>query len=60
MKENEIVKQYANKITKVVSQIRLLREKLIERKIIEKVLISVLENFGAKISSLEDIKDITS
>ena len=32
---------------------------MIDRKIVKKVLISVLEKFEAKISSLEDSKDIT-
>ncbi|TXG47842.1 hypothetical protein EZV62_027136 [Acer yangbiense] len=59
MKESETVKEYTDKLMKVVNQIRLLGEELTERRIVEKVLISVPERFESKVSSLEDSKDIS-
>ena len=38
MKETETVKEYADRLMKVVSQVRLLGEELSERRIVEKVL----------------------
>jgi len=43
----------------VVNKIRLLRQDLPDRRIVEKVLVSLLERFEAKISSLEDSRDLT-
>jgi len=43
----------------VVNKIRLLRQDLPDRRIVEKVLASLLERFEAKISSLEDSRDLT-
>jgi len=43
----------------VVNKIRPLREDLPDRRIVEKELVSLLERFEAKISSLEDSRDLT-
>ena len=59
MKEIEIVKEYADRPMKVMSQVRLLGEELLERRIVEKVLVSLPEKFESKISSLEDSKDLS-
>ena len=59
MKEIETMKEYVDRLMKVVSQVRLLREKLSERRIMEKVLVSLLEKFESKISFLEDFKDLS-
>jgi len=57
MKEAETIKKYFDRLLAVVNKIRLLREDLSDRRIIEKVLVSLLERFEAKISSLEDSRD---
>ncbi|TXG52474.1 hypothetical protein EZV62_021643 [Acer yangbiense] len=59
MKESETVKDYTNRLMKVVNQIRLLGEELTERIIVEKVLVSVPKIFESKVSSLEDSEDIS-
>ncbi|EOY00649.1 Uncharacterized protein TCM_010552 [Theobroma cacao] len=59
MKENEIIKGYSDKIMKLVNQLRLLEEDLSERRIVNKVLVSLPKKFEAKISSLEDSKDLS-
>jgi len=43
----------------VVNKIRLLREDLPDKRIVEKVLASLPERFEAKISSLQDSRDLT-
>nr|XP_012466435.1 unnamed protein product [Gossypium raimondii] len=60
MKEEETVKQYADRITAVVNSIRLLGEHFDEGRIVEKVLSTLLERYEAKISSSEDLRDLAS
>ncbi|KAG8480405.1 hypothetical protein CXB51_025116 [Gossypium anomalum] len=60
MKEEETVKKYSDKIIVVVNSIRLLGEQFDEARIVEKVLSTLPERYEAKISSLEDSKDLTS
>jgi len=59
MKEVETIKEYFDRLLVVVNKIRLLREDLPDRRIVEKVLVSLPERFEAKISSLEDSRDLT-
>lgn len=59
MKEIEAVKEYIDRLMKVVNQLTLLGEEIPEIKIVEQVLMILLEKFKAKISSLEDSKDMT-
>ena len=54
MKEAENVKAYIDKVIKVVNQIRLMGEELPEKRIVEKVMVTLPKRFEAKISSLED------
>ncbi|XP_017634775.1 uncharacterized protein LOC108476910 [Gossypium arboreum] len=60
MKEEETIKQYSDRIMVVVNSIRLLGEQFNEATIVEKVLSTLLERYEAKISSLEDSKDLTT
>ncbi|EOY20979.1 Uncharacterized protein TCM_012294 [Theobroma cacao] len=59
MKEDKTIKEYSDKIMKLVNQLRLLGEDLSEKRIVNKVLVSLSEKFEAKISSLEDSKDLS-
>ena len=59
MKETENVKEFSDKVLRVVNQIRVLGEDLPDKRVVEKVLVSLPERFEAKISSLEDSKDLT-
>ena len=54
MKNDETVKEYTDRLVRIVSQIRLHGEELSERRVVEKELVSVLERFEPKIPSLED------
>lgn len=59
MKESEAVKEYINRLMKVVNQLALLGEEIPESKIVEQVLVILPGKFKAKISSLEDFKGMT-
>jgi hypothetical protein len=60
MKESEAVKEFSDRLMKVVNQIRLLGDDLPDKRVVEKVLISLPEKFESKISSLEDSRDLSS
>ncbi|XP_022764214.1 uncharacterized protein LOC111309412 [Durio zibethinus] len=59
MKEFKNLKKYNDRLMKIVNKIRLLGEELSDKRIVEKVLVSLPERFESKISSLEDSKDLT-
>ncbi|XP_031258912.1 uncharacterized protein LOC116117020 [Pistacia vera] len=59
MQETENVKEYVDRLMNVVNKIKLLGEELTNQRIVEKVLVSLPERFEAKISSLEDSKDLS-
>ena len=59
MKQIESVKEYIERAMKTVNQVRLLGDELLERMIVEKVMVTLLENFEAKISLLEDTWDLS-
>lgn len=52
MEENELMKNFANCTIKVANQIKLLGEVLLDERIVEKILICLLERFESKMSSL--------
>ena len=55
--EKERIQEFSDKLMLVVNKIRIMAEELQNAWIIEKVLISLLERFEAKISFLEDSRD---
>ncbi|XP_059284754.1 uncharacterized protein LOC132038045 [Lycium ferocissimum] len=59
MKETEKVKDYIDRIMKIVNHVRLLEETLEEKRIVEKVMVTISEKFEAKISSIEDAWDMS-
>lgn len=59
MKEGETVKDYSDRVMKVVNQLRLLGEDLKDTRVVEKILVSFPEKFEAIISSLDNSKDLT-
>ena len=58
MKDSEVLKEFTDRLLKVVNQIRILGEDLSDKRVVEKVLISLPERFEAKISSLEESRDL--
>lgn len=59
MKESESIEEYGSKLISIVNQIRLLGEKFPDERIVEKLLVNLPERYEAKISSLEDSKDLS-
>ncbi|KAL0298902.1 UNVERIFIED_CONTAM: hypothetical protein Sradi_6550000 [Sesamum radiatum] len=59
MKEMENVKEYINRVMKVVNRIRSRGEDLPKKRIVKKVMITLPKKFEAKISSLEDTWDLS-
>ncbi|XP_031258085.1 uncharacterized protein LOC116116133 [Pistacia vera] len=59
MQEDEKVKDYVDRLMSVINKIRLIGVELTDRRVMEKVSVSLLERFESKISSLEDSKDMT-
>ena len=53
-----MLKEFTDRLLKVVNQIRILGEDLSDKRVVEKVLISLPERFEAKISSLEESRDL--
>ena len=54
---NEIVGKYIDWIPSIVNNIRLLGDDFLNKKIVEKVLVTLSEMFESKISSLEESKE---
>lgn len=59
MKDTENIKEYCDRLLNVVNKIRLIGEQLPDSRVVEKILVSLPERFQAKISSLEDSRDLS-
>ena len=59
MKDSENIKEYWNRLLTVVNKIRLIGEQFTDQMVVQKVLVSLPEKFEAKISSLEDSRDLS-
>ncbi|XP_017976517.1 PREDICTED: uncharacterized protein LOC108662012 [Theobroma cacao] len=60
MRDTENVKDYINKIMRVVNQVRLLGENLSESRVVQKVLVSLSKKIESTITSLEGSKDLST
>ncbi|XP_012448627.1 uncharacterized protein LOC105771779 [Gossypium raimondii] len=60
MREFETIKQYSDRIMTIVNNIRLFGNDFSEGKIVEKVITTLSEKFEAKISLLEDLRDLST
>ncbi|XP_057997057.1 uncharacterized protein LOC131176025 [Hevea brasiliensis] len=54
MKDVETIKDYTDRLMKFVNQLRLIGEELSNKRIMQKVLVSVLDRFKSKISTVEE------
>ncbi|KAJ8771742.1 hypothetical protein K2173_026919 [Erythroxylum novogranatense] len=59
MKESEIIKAYVKNLSDVANKIRILGAELTNNRIVEKILVSLLERYEATIASLENTKDLS-
>jgi hypothetical protein len=60
MKDSLTIKEYFDKLLCLVSKVRLLGINFYDSRIVKKILVIILENFDAIISSLESLKDLPS
>jgi len=59
MKESESVKEYSGRLLSIANKVRLLGSVLKDSRIVEKLLVTVLERFEATITTLENAKDLS-
>jgi len=59
-KEFEIIKDYYSRIKEIVSQMRAYGENILDKKIVEKILISFLQKYDAIATAIEQTKDWTT
>lgn len=59
MKESETVKEYTNRLLGIVNKVTLLDMKFNDSRIVEKILVRVLESFKVSITTLKITKDLS-
>ncbi|XP_022953040.1 uncharacterized protein LOC111455561 [Cucurbita moschata] len=59
IKESESVKEYSGRLLSITNKVRLLGSILNDSRIVEKLLVTVLEKFEATITTLENTKDLS-
>ncbi|XP_016667265.1 uncharacterized protein [Gossypium hirsutum] len=59
MKEFESIKEYSDKLIEIANKVRVLRTNLSDSRLVQKILVSVLEKYEATITSFEKTKDLT-
>ncbi|XP_022974377.1 uncharacterized protein LOC111473032 [Cucurbita maxima] len=59
MKESELVKKCSNRFLSIANKVRLLGSMLNDSRIIENLLVTILEKFEATITTLENTKDLS-
>ncbi|XP_015054834.1 uncharacterized protein LOC107001208 [Solanum pennellii] len=59
MQEDETISKYADRISLIVNNIRLLSEEFTDKRIVEKFLVTLPERFESKISSIEESKNLS-
>ncbi|XP_024164842.1 uncharacterized protein LOC112171945 [Rosa chinensis] len=60
MKDYEIVKDYYSRLKEIVNQIRAYGENISETRVVEKILISLIEKYDPIVTVIENSKDITT
>ena len=59
MKESETINEYIDKLLSIATQIRLLGSEFSDSRIVQKILVTLLERFDAIVSSMENSKDLS-
>ncbi|KAG6521478.1 hypothetical protein ZIOFF_018599 [Zingiber officinale] len=59
MKDNEVVKDFSDRLINLANRIRVLGTDMKDDRIVQKILVSLLERFEATIASLENTKDMS-
>ena len=58
MKETKSIKEYSSRLLNIGNRFRLLGSSLPDSRIVENILVMVLERFEASITTLENTKDL--
>ena len=59
MKETETVNDYKDKLMMIANKIKMLGEEFYDRRVVEKILVTLPEIFESKISLLEESRDMS-
>ena len=59
MKNFERIKNYYTRIMSLVSEMKAYGEELLDKKVVEKILISLTPKFDPKLSTIEGTKDLS-
>lgn len=59
MKDLDAVKEYFDRLLNIANKVRLLGFEFFDSRLVQKILVTVLEQFEATISSLENTKDLS-
>ncbi|XP_038681362.1 uncharacterized protein LOC119982192 isoform X2 [Tripterygium wilfordii] len=60
MQDTEMVKEFYNKVIDIVNQMRNLGEKVIDEKVVQKMLIILPERYDVVVVAIEELKDLTA
>lgn len=60
MKESETVKEYYTKIKELVSQMKTYGDNILDKRIVEKILISIPRKYDAIVTTIEQTKDLST
>jgi len=60
MKETETIKSYADKLLSIANKIRLLGKDFPDERIVQKILVTILEKYESKILALKESKDLSN
>lgn len=59
MKDSETIKEYSNRLLSIANKVRLLGTEFTDSRIVEKILVTILERYEASINTLENTKDLS-
>ena len=60
MKESETVKDYYSRVKEIVNQMRAFGETILDKKIVEKILITIPPKFDPIVTTIEQTKDLST
>lgn len=59
MRENETLKEFSSRFSELVNQMKAYGEEISQKRLVEKILISLPQKFDAKIAVIEETKDLS-
>ena len=60
MKKTETIKSYADKLLSIANKVHLLSKDFPDKRIVQKILVTILEKYESKIPALEELKDLSN